>query len=58
MIPQKAVLQYIHKPLLQDGSLQDSSEYKSVEGGLQKCCIQTKIYRVYRKMTICGHFSI
>ena len=26
------------------------------EGGPQKCCIQTKIYRLYRNMTIYGHF--
>ena len=38
--------------------------YKSVKDtrwfkdGLQKYCIQTKMYRLYRKMTIYGHFSI
>ena len=29
--------------------------FKSVP---QKCCIQTKMYRLYRKLTIYGHFSI
>ena len=28
------------------------------KGGPQKCGIQTRMYRLYRKMTIYGHFSI
>ena len=26
------------------------------QGGPEKCCIQTKMYRLYRKMTINSHF--
>ena len=29
-----------------------------MKGGPQKCCIQTKMYRLYRKITIYSHFSI
>ena len=32
--------------------------YKMVKIGPQRCCIPTQMHRLYRKMTINGHFSI
>ena len=34
------------------------SDIKWFKGGSRKFCIQTKMYRLYRKMTINGHFSV
>ena len=35
--------------MMSDTSQSDTSQF---EHGSQKCCIQTKLYRLYRKMTI------
>ena len=34
------------------------SDLRWFKGVPKKCCIQTKMCRLYRKMTIYGHFSI
>ena len=39
-------------------SAESAHRVVSVKNGPQKCCIQTKMYRLYRKVTIYGHFSV
>ena len=32
--------------------------FRLLKGGPKKCCIETKMFRLYRNITIYGHFSI
>ena len=47
-----------HHPLYNMVHYSTVLNIRQFKNGPKKCCIQTKMYRLFRKMTFYGHFSI